>query len=164
MQDIIDKVNVLGNAFAVDNQSILDGMQKAGAALAVMGTSYQDAFALFTGADEVLQDADRVGNGLKTVAMRIRGYAENAETGEYEIDESLANISGDLINLTKIEGELPQGISVYTDDTKYLDDAQKKYKSLVEYFKELSTYWDKFSETQQTNLLQKLFGKTQANI
>lgn len=139
-------------------------MQKAASALSVMGTSYQDAFALFTGAQEVLQDADRVGNGLKTVAMRVRGYSEDAETGAYELDDSLKTISGDLIDLTKIEGTLPEGISIYTDDTKYLDDANKKYKSLVDYFRELSQYWDQYSETTQTQLLQTLFGKTQASV
>ena len=164
MNDIIDKVNVLGNSFALENQSVLDGMQKAASALSVMGTDYQDAFALFTGAQEVLQDADRVGNGLKTVAMRVRGYSEDVETGAYEIDDSLKTISGDLVDLTKIEGILPEGISIYTDDTKYLDDANKKYKSLVDYFRELSQYWDKYSETTQTKLLQTLFGKTQASV
>ena len=163
MDDVIDKVNVLGNSFALENQSVLDGMQKAASALSVMGTDYQDAFALFTGAQEVLQDADRVGNGLKTVAMRVRGYSEDVETGAYEIDDSLKTISGDLVDLTKIEGTLPEGISIYTDDTKYLDDANKKYKSLVDYFRELSQYWDQYSETTQTKLLQTLFGKTQAN-
>lgn len=151
------------NSFALENQSVLDGMQKAASALSVMGTDYQDAFALFTGAQEVLQDADRVGNGLKTVAMRVRGYSEDVETGAYEIDDSLKTISGDLLDLTKIEGVLPEGISIYTDDTKYLDDANKKYKSLVDYFRELSQYWDQYSETTQTDLLQTLFGKTQAN-
>lgn len=163
MEDVIDKVNVLGNNFALENQSVLDGMQKAGAALAVMGTDYKDAFALFTGAQEVLQDADRVGNGLKTVAMRIRGYTEDAETGAYELDDSLKTISGDLIDLTKIKDKLPEGISIYTDETKYLDDTKKEYKSLVDYFRELSEYWDQYSETTQTKLLQTLFGKTQAN-
>lgn len=154
------------NSFALENQDVLDAMQKAGATLAVMGTNYQDSFALFTGAQEVLQDADKVGNGLKSVAMRIRGYTENAETGAYELDEELSDISGELIDLTKIADDpvLKNGISVYTDDTKDLEESQKVYKSLVDYFRELSQYWDKFSETQQTQLLQKLFGKTQASV
>lgn len=152
------------NSFALENNDIIDGMQQCSAALSVMGTSYEDAFALFTGAQEIMQDADKVGNGLKSVAMRIRGYSEDAESGGYVVDESLKNISGDLIELTKVAGDpvLQNGISVYTDDTKYLDDAQKKYKSLVEYLGELADNWDKFSETTQTQLLQKLFAKTQA--
>ena len=163
--EVLDKINVLGNNFALENSDIVDGMQQCSAALAVMGTSYEDAFALFTGAQEIIQDADKVGNGLKSVAMRIRGYSEDAESGGYVVDESLKNISGDLIELTKVADDpvLKNGISVYTEDTKYLDEADKKYKSLVEYLGEIADNWDKFSETQQTQLLQKLFAKTQSN-
>lgn len=162
--EVLDKINVLGNNFALENDDVISGMQQCSAALAVMGTSYEDAFALFTGAQEIMQDADKVGNGLKSVAMRIRGYSEDVESGEYVVDDSLKNISGDLIELTKVAGDpiLQNGISIYTDDTKYLDDAEKKYKSLVQYLGELADNWDKFSETTQTQLLQKLFAKTQA--
>lgn len=165
MEDVMDKINVLGNNFALENGDVTDAMQDCAAALSTMGTSYQDAFALFTGAQEIMQDADKVGNGLKSVAMRIRGYSEDAESGGYVVDETLQNISGDLIELTKVASDpvLKNGISVYTDDTKYLDEADKKYKSLVEYLGEIADNWDKFSETQQTQLLQKLFAKTQAS-
>lgn len=141
-------------------------MQQCSAALAVMGTSYEDAFALFTGAQEIIQDADRVGNGLKSVAMRIRGYSEDAETGGYQLDDSLKTISGDLIDLTKIADDpvLKNGISVFTDETKNLDDSEKKYKSLVQYLGEIAENWDKFSESTQTQLLQKLFAKTQSSV
>lgn len=162
--EVLDKINTLGNKFALENNDVIEGMQKCSAALSTMGTSYTDAFALFTGAEEVMQDADKVGNGLKSVAMRIRGYAEDVESGEYVIDDSLKNISGKLIDLTKIAGKLPQGISVYTEETKGLPEAEKKYKSLVEYFREIHKYWDDFSETQQTQLLQTLFAKTQASV
>ena len=162
--EVLDKINTLGNKFALENNDVIEGMQKCSAALSTMGTSYTDAFALFTGAEEVMQDADKVGNGLKSVAMRIRGYAEDVESGGYVIDDSLKNISGKLIDLTKIAGKLPQGISVYTEETKGLPEAEKKYKSLVEYFREIHKYWDDFSETQQTQLLQTLFAKTQASV
>lgn len=162
--EVLDKINTLGNKFALENNDVIEGMQKCSAALSTMGTSYTDAFALFTGAEEVMQDADKVGNGLKSVAMRIRGYAEDVESGGYVIDDSLKNISGKLIDLTKIAGKLPQGISVYTEETKGLPEAEKKYKSLVEYFREIHKYWNDFSETQQTQLLQTLFAKTQASV
>jgi len=37
------------NNFAESNQDIVEGMQRSAAALSAVGTSYQDAFALFTG-------------------------------------------------------------------------------------------------------------------
>jgi hypothetical protein len=37
------------NSFAETNEDIITGMEKSAAALSAMGTSYEDAFALFTG-------------------------------------------------------------------------------------------------------------------
>lgn len=82
-RDIMDNINVLGNNFAETNGDIITGMEKAGATLSAIGTSIQDSFALFTGAQEVLQNAETVGTAMKTLSLRIRGknllppYGEN---------------------------------------------------------------------------------------
>lgn len=60
-RDIMDNINTLGNNFALTNGDIITGMEKAGATLSAIGTSIQDSFALFTGAQEVLQNAETVG-------------------------------------------------------------------------------------------------------
>lgn len=46
---IMDNINTLGNNFAETNEDIINGMERSAAALSAVGTSYQDAFALFTG-------------------------------------------------------------------------------------------------------------------
>lgn len=159
--EIMDNINILGNSFAETNEDIIEGMERSAAALSAMGTSYKDAFALFTGGQEILQNPERMGTALRSLSMRVRGYSEDSEEGLEELDESLSNISGDLIDLTKTSQNL-EGISIYTDDTKNLDDANKKYKSMVQYLGEISDAWSTFSETQQTQLLQTMFGKTGA--
>lgn len=152
------------NAFALDNDDLITGLQDFASTAAATGTSLRDAMALFTGGQEIIQNASEMGNALKTISMRIRGYSEDATTGAMELDESLSNIQGDLINLTKIEGVLPEGISVYTDETKNLaDETQKVYKPLTKYLGELADVWDKFSDTQKNSLLQQLFGKNRAS-
>lgn len=65
-RDIMDNINILGNNFALTNKDIITGMEKAGATLAAIGTDIPDSFALFTGAQEVLQNAETVGTALKT--------------------------------------------------------------------------------------------------
>jgi len=65
-RDIMDNINTLGNNFALTNKDIIEGMERAGATLSAIGTSVQDSFALFTGAQEVLQNAETVGTALKT--------------------------------------------------------------------------------------------------
>ncbi len=153
--EVIDKINILGNSFAEENQDIVEGMKRSAAALASTGTTYQDAFALFTGAQEVLQNSEVTGRALRSISMRIHGYSENSEDGLPELDKELTNITGELINLTKT-AEHTQGVSIFKDGST------TDFKSLVEYFGEINAIWDEMSQKQQNDFLQKAFGKTQA--
>ena len=94
-REVMDNINQLGNRFAESNIDLVNGMKRAAAALAATGTTYQEAFALFTGAQEVLQNAEVGGRALRSVSMRIRGYSESSEDGLEEADEELKNITGD---------------------------------------------------------------------
>ena len=109
---IMDDINALGNAMAEDNQDIVEGMERSAAALAAVGTSTKDAFALFSGIQEVLQNSEKSGTSLRSVALRLRSFDET--TGEYS--EDLANITGELADLTKTaehaQGVLQQNLRV----------------------------------------------------
>ena len=63
-RDIMDNINVLGNSFAETNEDIIEGMERAGATLAAVGQDTTSSFALFTGAQEVIQNAETVGVSL----------------------------------------------------------------------------------------------------
>lgn len=149
--EIMDKVNILGNTMAESNQDIINGMQRSAAALAAVGTSTEDAFALFSGINEVLQNAETSGTALRSISMRIRGYDEETE----ELSDDLKNVTGELVDLTKT-AEHAQGVSIYKDGST------TEFKSLVDYFREISEIWDEMSQKQQTDFLQKAFGKTRA--
>ena len=90
---------------------------------------------------------------LKTLSLRIRGYSEDTE----ELDSELANITGEVIDLTKTASN-PQGISLFTDAS------QEHYKSMVDYLGEISDIWDEIDEKSRTQLLEKLFGKRGASV
>lgn len=143
------------NNFAETNEDIVNGMERSAAALAATGTTYQEAFALFTGAQEVLQNAEVGGRALRSISMRIRGYSEDSEDGFEELDEELKNVTGDLINLTKT-AQHSQGVSIFEKGST------TEFKSLVDYFGEINAIWDEMSQKQQNDFLQKAFGKTQA--
>lgn len=148
---IINKINVLGNKFAENNQDVVEGLKRSSAAMAAMNQSFEDTAALFTGGMEILQDAESMGTALRTLSMRMRGYSE--ETGE--LDNELVNLKGDVLDLTKTANNA-QGISIFTDAT------QQHYKSMVQYLGEIADEWDQISEVNQTALIQKLFGKNRA--
>lgn len=151
----MDPINILGNSFAESNADIVEGMKRSAAALAAVGTDYKDAFALFTGAQEILQNAEVTGRALRSISMRIRGYDENSEDGLEETSEELKTITGDLIDLTKT-AEHVEGVSIFKEGST------TEFKELVDYFDEISSIWDEMSQKQQNDFLQKAFGKTQA--
>lgn len=143
------------NKFAESNIDLVNGMKRSAAALATTGTTYQDAFALFTGAQEVVQNAEVTGRALRSISMRVHGYSENSEDGLMEVDEQLKNITGDLIDLTKT-AEHSQGVSIFKEGSS------TEFKSLVDYFGEIHNIWDEMSQVQQNDFLDKAFGKNQA--
>lgn len=154
-REVMDNINHLGNRFAESNIDLVNGMKRSAAALAATGTTYQDAFALFTGAQEVVQNAEVTGRALRSISMRMHGYSENSEDGLMEVDEELKNITGDLIDLTKT-AEHSQGVSIFKEGSS------TEFKSLVEYFGEINKIWDEMSQVQQNSFLDKAFGKNQA--
>lgn len=149
--EIMDPINQLGNTMAEDNQDIIDGMERSAAALAAVGTSTKDAFALFSGIQEVLQNAEKSGTSLRSVALRLRSFDETTE--EYSSD--LANITGELVDLTKT-AEHAEGISVFKPGST------TEFKDLTDYFREIAGIWDEMSQKQQNDFLLKAFGRTQA--
>lgn len=88
--------------------------------------------------------------------MRIRGYDENSEDGLEEVSEELENISGDIYDLTRVNGG--KGISIFSDKEK------TEYKSTYEILKEIAGIWDELTDKQQAQLLEKLGGKRSAQV
>lgn len=143
------------NNFALSNADIVAGMERSAAALAAVGTSYTDAFAIFTGAQEVMQNAEKTGTAIRSVSLRIRGFDENSEDGSEEESDELKNITGDLIDLTKT-AQHSKGVSIFKEGST------TEFKSLVDYFGEINEIWDEMTQKQQNDFLTKAFGKTQA--
>ena len=148
---VMDKINVLGNKFALDNDDVIQGLKRSSAAMAAMNQSFEDTAALFTGGQEILQDSESMGTALRTLSMRIRGYDEETQ----ELSDDLVEVKGQVADLTKT-ASTPNGISLFTDAS------QKNYKSMVQYLGEISDIWDQISEKDQTKILQLLFAKTRA--
>lgn len=153
-RDIMDNINVLGNKFAETNEDIINGMERAGATLATIGMSMQDSFALFTGAQEVIQNAETVGTALKTLSLRIRGYDEETE----QLSDDVVAATGEVADLTKVASNNFAGVSLWADAE------QTKYRSLKDYLKDISAIWNEIDAGSQTKLLENLFGKRGASV
>lgn len=153
LDGVMSKINIIGNTAATSNAEIINGLKNSSSAMAAMNSTLEENIALFTAAQEITQDDSKVGNALRSISMRIRGYDE--ETGE--LSEELANITGEVYDLTKAT-EDSQGVSLFTDET------QEHYKSIYQYLKDVSEVYDDLSEKKQQNLMEKLFGKNRASV
>ena len=123
----------------------MTGLQNSSAAMAVANNSLEETIALITAGTEIVQNSSKVGNGLRTISMRIRGMNEETE----ELDSSLVTIKGDVFDLTNGK------VSIMEDENTY--------KSTFQVLKEISQVWDELSDKNQAELLDKLFGKTRAD-
>lgn len=153
MDGIMSKINAVGNSAAESNTDIVTGLQNSAAAMAAMGSTLDETIAIFTAAQEITQDSSKVGNALRSISMRIRGYDEETE----QLSADLANITGDVIDLTKTASN-PDGISLFTDAT------QTEYKSIYTYLQEISKIYDEIGAKEQQELMEKLFGKNRASV
>lgn len=153
LDDVMSKINIIGNTAATSNKEIITGLQRSASAMSAMNSTLEENIALFTAAQEIVQNDSQVGNAIRTISMRIRGYDEETE----QLSEDLVNIAGEVIELTKTASN-SQGISLFTDET------QTEYKSVYQYLKEISEIYDELGAKQQQKLMDKLFGKMRANV
>lgn len=153
LDGIASKINAIGNSQAVSNGDIVEFLTRSSSAMKEANNTLEETIALGTAATEITRDAASVGNALKTVSMRIRGYDE--ETGEF-ID-GVAELEGDIADLTK-SAEHPLGVSLFKDDAK------TEFKSTTELLRDISDIYDELTDKQQAGLLEKLAGKRQGQI
>ncbi len=147
---IMSKINIIGNTQALNNSDIVEFLTRSSSAMAEANNSLEETIALGTAATEITRDAASVGNMLKTVSMRIRGYDEETES----YSEELENLSGKIADLTKTDSS-PGGISLFTDDSK------TTYKSTYQILKDISEIYDELEDKTQAELLEALAGKRQ---
>ena len=154
LDGIMSKINDIGNKFGTSNTEIAEGLKKSSAAMAAVGGTLEDNIALFTAGQEIVQDASQVGNAIRSIALRIRGYDEETE----QLSDDLVDVTGKVADLTKAASNNGHGISLFTDAS------QTQYKSLVTYLGEISDIWDELDQKSQNALLDKLFGKNRAQV
>lgn len=154
LDGIVSKVNSVGNAYGVTNNDVMEGLQQSASAMVAANNTLDENIALIVAGQEITQDANRVGNALKTISMRIRGYDE--ETEEYV--GNVEKLTGQIADLTQTASNNFAGVSIFTDDTK------TTYKSTYKVLEEIATIWDELTDKNQAELLEVLFGKNRANV
>lgn len=71
--ELIDKLDNIGNRYAVSTDELATGLQKSGATLSLMGNNIDESVALLTAANSQIQNIDTVAAGEKVISLRIAG-------------------------------------------------------------------------------------------
>lgn len=168
--EIIDKLNNIGNNYSIATNDLASSLQRSAATLKLAGNSLDEAIALTTAGNSILQDPDSVGAGLKTISLRILGTEEAKEElaslGE-DVDDFIVQTSSKLDeqvrHFTAVASNSFEGISLLDDNGNY--------RSTYQILADIATIYEEIIETDKkygTNrgqgLIELLAGKNRANI
>ena len=152
MEGVVDKLVKVGQEYAISAGELGDAMQRGGAALAAGGASFDEALAIMTAGNAATQNADTVGNALKTVSARIRSAtAELTEMGE-EVDDIVTSTSK-----YRTEIKALSGVDIMESDGQ-------TYRSVYNILKDIAEVYDSLSDINKAQLLEDLAGKRNAQV
>lgn len=103
---VVDEVNEVANTQPIDTAGIFSGLERSASSMSAANNTLEETIALITAGNAVLQDPERVGNGLKTISMRIRGATtEIEEAGESTegMAESTAALRKEVMALAGVD-------------------------------------------------------------
>lgn len=156
---IVDKLNIVGNNFAISSDGIAEGLQRSASTLVAAGNSLEQSIAMLAAGNKVAQDPEALGNALKVLSMRIRGTKTELEEAGEETDGLITNTSKlrDKVKaLTDVNGS--GGVDILTDTGAY--------RSTYEILLDIAEIWDDINDADPKNqaaLLELLAGKTRGS-
>ena len=167
--NIIDKLNEVGNNYAISTSEAATALQNSASALKTAGNDMDEALALITAGNAVVQDANKVGTGMRTIALRLTGTKSAKEELE-EIGEETDNV---IVSQSKLRDTIKQATAVASNGFKGFDilDDNGNYKSTYEIMLGIAEVYNEILETDKqlgrnnaNLLLESVAGKTRANI
>jgi TP901 family phage tail tape measure protein len=144
VQNVVDIYNEVGNNFAISSAGIGEAMARSAASLYGAGNTIEEAVAMITAANAVIQNPNNVGTALKTVSMRLRGIADEGE----ELEEDLVPKLREAFNKLGLE----------------ILDNNDTFKSTYDIMNDLAGIWDTLTDVQRANITELVAGKRQGNI
>ncbi|SUB78748.1 phage tail tape measure protein, TP901 family, core region [Peptostreptococcus anaerobius] len=85
LDDALNKINYLGNNYAISSAGVAEAIQNGGSVLSNYGISYADSMGLITAANEPLQNPKKVGNGLKSIAINLPVWLQVLKMENYSL-------------------------------------------------------------------------------
>lgn len=149
---IVDKLNEVGNNYAISTDELASALQRSSATLSLMGNTIDEAAALVTTANATIQDADSVAAGLRTISLRLVGTSEaeeelSAMNEEVDAFVKATNSKKQQIikDYTAVASNQYKGFDILDDNGNYKNTYEillgiaKVYKEIQEQDKKLGT-------------------------
>mgnify|MGYP004515557599 FL=1 len=149
---ITDRFNEVGNNFSITSAGVAEALKRSASSLHTAGNDIDQSIGMIVAANNVVQDPDSVGAGLRVIALRIRG----AKTELESIGEETDTVVESTAKLRK-EIQAIAGVDIMESDNS-------TFKSTYAILDELSDKWEQLTDIQKATLTQDLAGKNRANI
>lgn len=165
VENVVDVLNNIGNLEPISSDEIASSLQRSASALKAGGNTYEQAVALTTVGNSVVQNPESVGAGLRTIGLRLRATDAKTlqEAGEDTdgVVSSVPQLRQLIQDLTKVSSNDFKGFDILKDDGSF--------KSTYEILLSISKIWDEIGNSdqgdlKQASLLEKIAGKNRANI
>lgn len=172
--EIIDVMNNIGNNYAIATDQLATALQASSAALMTQGNDLYEAAALVTAGNAVIQDANKVGTGIRTISLRMAGVkegddeirAELEELGE-EVDAWVVSTEAKkrqvIMDYTKVASNNFQGVDIL-DSNGNLRDTYHILLDIAKIYKEIQDEDKKYGTNRAQGLVEELAGKVRSNI
>lgn len=149
VQDLMDKMVIVGNNFPISVSQLAEGMNNAGSMLAMAGNSFEKAAALMTAANTSVQNVSKSSTGLRTIAARLRKTTT-------ELDEL-----GETITTAQHERLL----KLLTDNKVAIIDAVTgEFRDTYDIIEDLAANWGSISSVNQSAIMELMAGTRQQNV
>ena len=167
--DIIDKLNAIGDNYAISTDGVATALQDSASALKTAGNDMNEALALITAGNTVVQDPSKTGKGIRTIALRLTGTKEATK----ELEEMGEETEGVIETQSKLRETIMTATKVGSNGFKGFDilDKNGNYKSTYEIMLGLSEIYEEILESDKklgsnkaNLLLETIAGKNRANI
>lgn len=167
--DIVDKINYIGNNYAIATDQLATGLQNASAALTTQGNDLDEAIALITAGNIITQDADKTSAGIRTISLRISGTEEAKEELESlgedteGVVQTRSKLNETIKNYTAVASNEGKGISIL-DDNGNLRNTYEILLDISKIYKEIQEEDKKYGTNRASALVETLAGKNRSNI
>ena len=111
------------NNYSIATDGIAEALQRSASSLTTAGNSLDEAIALVTAGNSVVQDPESVGAGLRTISLRLVGTEEAnkqlEELGEEAVTITQSKMRDIIMAATKVESNDFQGVDILDENGNY---------------------------------------------